>query len=75
MDKNMDAELVDRVRDEIFTMALAGRRIREQDLTAKFKVSRTSIRDVLKQLQVEKLIDRRKKQRYHPASIFIKRDS
>ena len=53
-------ELVDKVRDEILSMALTDCRIREQDLTARFKVSRTSIRDALKQLQVEKLIDRRR---------------
>jgi DNA-binding GntR family transcriptional regulator len=53
-------ELVDKVRDEIFSMTLNDCQIREQDLTAKFKVSRTSIRDVLKQLQVEKLIDRKR---------------
>lgn len=53
-------ELVDKVRDEIFSMALTDCQIREQDLTEKFKVSRTSIRDVLKQLQVEKLIDRKR---------------
>ncbi len=53
-------ELVDKVRDEILSMSLTDCRIREQDLTAKFKVSRTSIRDALKQLQVEKLIDRKR---------------
>ena len=53
-------ELVDKVRDEILSMALTDSQIREKDLTAKFNVSRTSIRDALKQLQVEKLIDRRR---------------
>lgn len=51
-------ELVNKIRDEILSATLAGNRIREQDLTEIFKVSRTSIRDALKQLQVEKLIDR-----------------
>lgn len=51
-------ELVEKVRNEILSMALTDCRIREQDLTSKFKVSRTLIRDILKQLQVEKLIDR-----------------
>lgn len=51
-------ELVDKVRNEILSKSLTDERIREQDLGEKFQVSRTSIRDALKQLQVEKLIDR-----------------
>jgi DNA-binding GntR family transcriptional regulator len=50
--------LVDKIRNEILTLAVSDCRIREQDLAKKFEVSRTSVRDVLKQLQVEKLIDR-----------------
>jgi DNA-binding GntR family transcriptional regulator len=53
-------ELVDQVRAEILSMPNADSSIRELDLCKKFNVSRTSIRDVLKQLEVEKLIERRK---------------
>ena len=53
-------ELVDKVRNEILSMSRTDCRIREQDLAVKFEVSRTSIRDALKQLQVEKLIDRKR---------------
>ena len=53
--------LVDKIRNEILALSLEDCQIREQDLVEKFKVSRTSVRDVLKQLQVEKLIDRTRK--------------
>jgi DNA-binding GntR family transcriptional regulator len=53
-------ELVDLVRQEILSLPDEQSRIREQDLVEKFGVSRTPIRDALKQLEIEQLIDRRK---------------
>jgi DNA-binding GntR family transcriptional regulator len=53
-------ELVDKVRQEILSMPDEESRIREQDLVEKFGVSRTPIRDALKQLELEQLIERRK---------------
>jgi DNA-binding GntR family transcriptional regulator len=53
-------ELVDLVRQEILSLPDGTARIREKDLVEKIGVSRTPIRDALKQLELEQLIDRRK---------------
>jgi DNA-binding GntR family transcriptional regulator len=53
-------ELVDLVRQEVLALPNEHSRIREKDLVEKMGVSRTPIRDALKQLEIEQLIERRK---------------
>ena len=52
--------LADRIRDELLAMPSADSTIREQDLVKKFGVSRTSVREALKQLEAENIIERRR---------------
>ena len=52
--------LADKIRDELLAMPSADSTIREQDLVKKFGVSRTSVREALKQLEAENLIERRR---------------
>lgn len=51
-------ELVQLIRDEILSLPGPEARIRESDLMEKYAVSRSSVREALKQLEVEKLIVR-----------------
>lgn len=53
-------DLVCLIREEILALPDSESSIREADLVEKFKVSRSSVRDALKQLEVEKLIVRTK---------------
>lgn len=52
--------LVEMIRNELLTMPSFDSTIREQDLVQKFQVSRTSVREALKQLEAENLIERRR---------------
>ncbi len=54
-------ELAQQIRNDILSSTDPDHPIRENDLADKYKVSRSSIRDALKQLEVEKVIVRTKK--------------